>query len=50
MLRPEFVSQMKQLRKRIFKKMKPKKLNGAYITGESLLELCEAYVTAINQG
>ena len=41
---------MKQLKSRIFKRVKPKVLNNTYITGESLLELCEAYVKAINQG
>ncbi len=41
---------MKQLRSRIFKRVKPKVLNNTFITGESLLELCEAYVKAINQG
>lgn len=49
-MRPEFVNQMKQLRSRIFKRVKPKVLNSTFITGESLVELCEAYVKAINQG
>jgi hypothetical protein len=30
--------------------VKLKVLNNTYITGESLLELCEAYLKAINQG
>ena len=38
-LRPEFVDQMHQLRVIIFKKVRPKQLNGKVITGEKLLEL-----------
>ena len=49
-LRPEFVEQMTQLRQKIFKKVKPKVLNGRFITGEMLLELCVAYTGAINKG
>ena len=49
-LRPEFVTQMKTLRGRIFKRVKPKLLNGTNITGDSLLSLAEAYVFSINNG
>ena len=42
-MRPEFVTQMEALRAKIFKRVKPKSLNGRLITGETLLELCEAY-------
>jgi hypothetical protein len=42
-LRAEFFEQMKSLRQRIFKKVKPKMLNGKFITGEMLLELCLSY-------
>lgn len=42
-MRPEFVKQMEELRAKIFKRVKPKQLNGRCITGETLLELCEAY-------
>jgi hypothetical protein len=49
-MRPEFVTQMNYLRNRIFKRVKPKLLNGRPITGESLLELCHVYVQSINQG
>ena len=41
---------MTTLRGRIFKRVKPKVLNGRYITGEMLLELCLAYTEAINKG
>jgi hypothetical protein len=47
-LRPEFVEQMKILRESIFKKVKPKKLNDNYISGDMLLELCNAYTRAFN--
>ena len=49
-MRPEFVNQMETLRAKIFKRVHPKSLNGRFITGETLLELCEAYTQAINQG
>ena len=39
-LRPEFLDQMINLRSRIFKRVKPKVLNGKLITGEMFLELC----------
>lgn len=41
---------MNFLRQRIFKRVKPKQLNGKYITGEMLLELCNAYAISINKG
>mmetsp|Transcript_29085 Transcript_29085/g.28081 ORF Transcript_29085/g.28081 Transcript_29085/m.28081 type:complete len:130 (+) Transcript_29085:915-1304(+) len=41
---------MNSLRKRVFKKVKPKVLNGKQINGEMLLELCYAYTQAINKG
>lgn len=41
---------MEELRAKIFKRVKPKQLNGRCITGETLLELCEAYTVAINKG
>ena len=49
-MRPEFRTQMENLREKIFKRVKPKSLNKRFITGETLLELCEAYTTAINGG
>ena len=42
-MRPEFVQQMEALRAKIFKRVKPKQINGQIITGEALLMLCEAY-------
>lgn len=49
-LRPEFIEAKKKLRAKIFKRVKPKTLNGKFITGEMLLELCQSYATAINKG
>ena len=49
-LRPEFVDQMRKLRDKIFKKVRPKQLNGRQVTGEMLLELAQAYTAAINEG
>jgi len=47
---PEFVTQMQQLWQKIFLKVKPKTLNGKFITGEMLLELANSYADAINGG
>ena len=49
-LRPEFVSQVQQLRKIAFRKVRPKMLNGHNINGEMFLGLAEAYTQAINTG
>jgi len=48
--RPEFQHQVENLRSRIYKKTKPKILNGKVLNGEMLLELCLAYTEAINTG
>lgn len=49
-LRPEFCEQMINVRKKIFKKIKPKTLNGKYLTGPMLAQLCRAYLDSINSG
>lgn len=49
-MRPEFSLQMKNLRQRIFKRVKPKFFNGRHITGLTLLELSRAYTESINKG
>ena len=46
----EFVNQMQQLRHKVYRKVKHKKLNGKVLTGEMFLELCQTYVAAINEG
>jgi hypothetical protein len=38
------------LRKRIFKKVKPKMLSGRALNGRMLVEMCKAYTEAINKG
>jgi hypothetical protein len=48
--RPQFQEQVESLRSRIYKKTKPKVLNGKVLNGEMLLELCIAYTDAINTG
>jgi hypothetical protein len=49
-LRPEFIEQVMELRKRIFKQSKVKYLNGKQLTGEMLAGLLRNYVSAINEG
>jgi hypothetical protein len=49
-IRPEFVAQMNELRRKIYLKVKPKEINKQLVTGEMLLELCHAYTEAINKG
>ena len=49
-LRPEFVEAKNKLRTKVLKRVKPKSLNGKFITGEMLLELCQSYTKAINKG
>lgn len=49
-LRPEFLEQMTQAHNKVFKKIKPKMLNGNTFTGSMLVELINAYITAINSG
>ena len=49
-LRPEFVDAARRLRSKIFKRVKPKLLNGKFITGEMLLELWYSYTRAVNKG
>ena len=41
---------MATLRKKVFKKVKPKQLRGQFITGKMLIELAEAYTEALNKG
>lgn len=49
-LREEFIDQIKQARKKIFKKVKPKTINGKFLNGSMLIELCKAYILAMNTG
>ena len=49
-LRPEFVSQMEEFRKKVLSEVKPKTLNGKELNGEMLAALIENYISAINNG
>jgi hypothetical protein len=49
-LRPEFVNQVINFRKRIVSRMKPKVLNGQKLNGELYLNMLSSYVKAINEG
>ena len=49
-LRNEFLTQMKQLRQKVFKRVKPKQLHGKHLTGRMFLELCQSYTASINKG
>ncbi|EGR32117.1 hypothetical protein IMG5_095790 [Ichthyophthirius multifiliis] len=49
-LRPEFLDQINFLRKKIFKKIKPKILNGQSLNGQMLVQICKSYIDAINNG
>jgi hypothetical protein len=49
-LRPQFMEQAGNLRSKILKKVKPKRIRGKALDGESLLELALSYVEVINKG
>lgn len=49
-LRPEFISQTKDLRLHILTSLKPKELQGKALNGEMFSDLIESYVNAINSG
>ena len=49
-LRPEFVTQIDQLRRKIMRKVKPKAMRGQLVSGPQLVDLAESYIEAINKG
>ena len=49
-LRPDFVEQVLELRKKVLNRVKPKMLNGKNLSGGMLCTLAESYVHAINNG
>jgi hypothetical protein len=49
-LRPEFVDQVMQLRRKVINKIKPKMMHGKKLNGEMLFNLSLSYVDAINKG
>lgn len=49
-LRPEFISQARELKSLIFSRLQPKEINGKELNGEMFADLIESYITAINTG
>lgn len=49
-LRPEFVEQVMNFRKRVINRMRPKVVNSKKLNGEMYVSLLGNYVTAINEG
>ena len=49
-LRPEFVDQVMQLRRKVINRIKPKVMHGRKLNGEMLYNLAGSYVDAINKG
>jgi len=49
-LRPEFMEQVLQLRRKVLNRIKPKMMNGKKLNGSMLAGLIENYLGAINQG
>jgi hypothetical protein len=49
-LRPEFVDQVYNLRKKVLNRVKPKKINGRNLNGTMFWNLVKSYVDAINKG
>jgi hypothetical protein len=49
-LRPEFVEQIGNLRRKTLHRVRPKKLNGKNLNGAMFWNLMSSYVDAINKG
>jgi len=49
-IRPEFLSQISNLRKMIYLKVKPKNFGGKILSGEMLIGLLESIINSINDG
>mmetsp|Transcript_49410 Transcript_49410/g.139954 ORF Transcript_49410/g.139954 Transcript_49410/m.139954 type:complete len:806 (-) Transcript_49410:201-2618(-) len=49
-LRPEFVTALADLKKKVFGTVRPKTLNGRQMTGEMLATLTQTYADALNSG
>lgn len=49
-LRPEFVDQVVNVRRKVLGRVKPKKINGKPLNGTMLWNLMTSYVQAINKG
>ncbi|CAI2380294.1 unnamed protein product [Moneuplotes crassus] len=49
-LREDFLNQLSRLKEKVFRKVKPKKINGEYLNGPMIIELAKAYVDSFNRG
>jgi hypothetical protein len=49
-LRPEFVEQFMQLRRKVIQRIRPKLMHGKKLSGDMLFNLAGSYVEAINRG
>ena len=49
-LRKEFIDQISVVRNKIFKKLKPKQMQNAYLSGPQLVQLAKAYIETMNGG
>ena len=49
-LRPEFVEQVMQLRRKVINRIKPKLMNGKKLNGTMMANLISSYVDSINKG
>lgn len=49
-LRPEFIDQVTQLRRKVLNRVKPKMMNGMKLNGQMIMDLLTSYVDAINRG
>ena len=49
-LRPEFVEQIHNLRRKVLHRIKPKKMNGKCLNGSMFWNLTTSYVESINKG
>lgn len=49
-LRPEFIEQVMQLRRKVINRIKPKMMHGKKLNGLMLYNLALSYVEAINKG
>jgi len=49
-LRPEFVTQVLNLRRKIFSKIKPKSFKGKLVNGNTFVQMCKIFCDSINKG
>ena len=49
-LRPEFLDQIQNLRKKIFLKIKPKSFKNKLVNGSTFINMCRIFCESINRG